>query len=419
MGGHGALLLILASSVWFGFGVGAARAEGGIDWSFKAFGTLGAIGTDTSRIGFRRDFSQSKAATSDWGWATDSRLGLQLDADFNREWHAAVQWVARNHAGNFLEQNLEWAFIRWRPQDNLDVRVGRLGADAFLLSDYRNVGYAYPWMRPPHEHYSPLLPYHFDGSDIAWRLGLGEGYLTVKGYAGYNLTQIKATGAPVVDLEMFAFGGNLLYETGDWRARLGYAQVRPLSDPLKDTWLGNLGAQLNNPLIQAAWPDARSIMARFAVEGRELHYASVGLAYDDGVWLAQAEAAYIPTNIQLLPTIASGYLSLGRRFGPVTVYSLLGIAESMSRHVRLPDPLLRVPALLDAKSGVEDAINGVGVDEKSVSLGLRWDVYENIALKAQWTHFWLGRKDHLFWLDPEPPTPTQVNVWSFGMDFVF
>jgi hypothetical protein len=91
-----------------------------------------------------------------------------------------VQWVARNHAGAFFEQNLEWAYLRWRPWNDLDLRVGRLGLDVFLLSDYRNVGYAYPWMRPPQEFYAPLFPYHLDGADIAQRFHLGEGFLTLK-----------------------------------------------------------------------------------------------------------------------------------------------------------------------------------------------------------------------------------------------
>ena len=164
----------------------AAAPAPALDWSFKAFGTLAAIGTDNDNIGFRRDYTQDYGANSHWGLGTDSRLGLQLDADFSREFHAAVQWVARNHAGNFIEQNLEWAFLRWRPRDDLDLRLGRLGFDAFLLSDYRNVGYAYPWMRPPSDFYGPLFTYHFDGADLARRFSLGEGYLTLKAYAGHS-----------------------------------------------------------------------------------------------------------------------------------------------------------------------------------------------------------------------------------------
>jgi hypothetical protein len=86
----------------------------------------------------------------------------------------------------------------------------------------------------------------------------------------------------------------------------------------------------------------------------------------------------------------------------------------------VPEPLTQTPALLDLKNSVEQTINGNGVDQMSASLGARWDVYNNIALKTQWSHFWLGGNGTLFWLKPQDgPTPNQVNVWSFGVDFVY
>jgi hypothetical protein len=61
------------------------------------------------------------------------------------------------------------------------------------------------------------------------------------------------------------------------------------------------------------------------------------------------------------------------------------------------------------------------VDEKSLSLGLRWDVGEHIALKTQWSYYWLGQNGPALWRTPASggPTPDAVNVWSVGMDFVF
>ncbi len=393
----------------------AALPAFAIDWTFKAFGTLAAIGTDTDKIGFRRDYTQTRGATSAWRADIDSRLGLQLDADFNREFHAAVQWVARNHAGNFFEQNLEWAFLRWRPRDDLDLRLGRLGLDAFLLSDYRNVGYAYLWMRPPAEFYAPIFPYHFDGADIAKKFSLGEGYLTLKGYAGYSLSEVlDQTGTATNSLETSLFGGNLVYESGNWRARLGYAQLRALNHlPLQ------VLPALENPVLQAYWPAARSLAEQLSIHGKLLHFVSLGWAYDDGVWPAQAEAAYIDSAVPELPSMANAYLSVGRRFGSVTLYSLFGIAESLNHRATVPYPLAQMPALLGLRDSVEQSINGNGVDQKSASLGLRWDVHNNIALKAQWSHFWLGSNGTLFWFEPKPPLPDQVNVWSFGVDFVY
>jgi hypothetical protein len=68
---------------------------------------------------------------------------------------------------------------------------------------------------------------------------------------------------------------------------------------------------------------------------------------------------------------------------------------------------------------VDHLLNGNGVDQISASLGTRWDVYENVALKAQWSHFWLGGNGTLYWLELKAPLPAQVNVWSFGVDFVY
>ena len=215
----------------------ASLPTSGTDWSFNGFGTLGAIGTDADNIGFRRDYSQSAAATSAWRADVDSRLGLQLDAHFNNEFYAAVQWTARNQAGNFFEQNLDWAYLRWKPSNGLDLRLGRLVFDAFLMSDYRNVGYAYLWMRPPVEFYSYLIPYHLDGMDVVKKFNVADGYLSLKGYAGYNLTDVQqAYGSPIIGTEWFLFGGNLVYETGNWLARLSYAQGRPLNRDLNRGW---------------------------------------------------------------------------------------------------------------------------------------------------------------------------------------
>lgn len=406
-----AALALLAAPAW----------ADGPAFSFKGFGTLGVVGTDTDHIGFRRDFTQTGGATHHGDAETvdiDSRLGLQVDADFNRAFHATVQWVARNHAGDFFEQNLEWAFLRWRPRDDLDIRAGRIGADAFMLSDHRNLGYAYPWMRPPHEFYALLVPYHFNGADITQRFALGEGYLSVKAYGGYSLNQMSSLLQHTRDttLRTVLYGGNLTYESGDWRARLGYAQV----DTLNDLGQSSLYQTLEDPLVNLLWPGAQSLIPALKIEHKQIHYGSVGLAYDDGLWQIQTEASYAgSSNIQQFPSLLSGYLSLGRRFGHVTVYGLYGVVESLNDHRTLPKtavPLAPVEAL---RSYVNTLLDGIQADEQSASLGLRWDVYENIALKAQWSHFWLGRDGALYWTDPEPPIPTQVNVWSVGVDFVF
>ncbi|MCQ8129053.1 hypothetical protein [Methylomonas rivi] len=385
--------------------------------SLKGFGTLGASGMDNDSLKFRRDIKQGRGVDSGWGIDTDSRLGLQVDADFGNAWHATVQWVARNYTGDFVEQNLDWAFLRWRPRDDLDIRAGRMGFDVFMLSEYRDVGYAYPWIRPPHEFYAGLPVYHFDGMDIAQKFAVGEGQLTVKVFGGYSFNQVPIGLSDQADQSYTLAGVKLAYEQGNWNARIGYNYSL---NNLELSTLHPLMNALNDPALGAVWPDASTLAGKMSSKDKAVHFSSIGLTYDDGQWLAQAEGSYIHSELDVYRSVASGYLSLGRRVGKVTLYTLLGISETLNDRTNVSTPLAPVPALLELRNAADLALNSNGVDQKSVSLGLRWDVIENVDLKTQWSHYWLGNNGSALWLRPATGAAADsVNVWSVGMDFIF
>ena len=274
-----------------------------------------------------------------------------------------------------------------------------------------------PGYDPPHEFYGSLAPYHFDGVDISKKLTVGKGYLTAKAFGGFSFSQLMSNFSSQVALGLTVAGGKLAYENGNWNVRIGYAYAL---NNLELAPLQPLLTALNNPLVNSVWPGAQSLTQLISTTNKVLHFSSIGLAYDDGLWLAQMEGSYINSEQLTFPSVASGYFSGGRRFGKVTLYSLLGISESLNDQIKLSNPLLRFPEVVNIRNGVDQVLNSNGIDEKSVSLGLRWDVLENIALKAQWSHYWLGKNGATIWLTPESVSvPDTVNVWSVGMDFVF
>lgn len=394
-----------------------AIAEDGLSsWSIKGFGTLAATGTDTDKIGFYRDKSQTQDVTSSWGLTTDSQFGLQIDWKPNNSLQATLQWIARDHAGNFAEQNLDWAFLRWSLQDDLDIRLGRLGIGVFSLSDYRNIGYAYPWMRPPHEFYSSIPYYHFDGADITKKFSLDDGYLSVKIYGGYSFNQLPTQSSAINNQQSPAAGTNILYENGVWQARIGYTYATITSEPPIQSILD----AINNPALARVWPDLKQIIPAITMRGKEYQFGSIGVAYDDGIWLSQMEAAYIASTTLWSPTRADAYVSLGRRFSTVTLYSLLGVAKTFQHDLNIPSPLVASPTLIKQQQQLSRLLNNNGINEQSVSLGTRWDFYENMALKTQWSHYWLGKNGPQQWQQSiDNITPNTVNVMSVGVDFIF
>lgn len=397
--------------------VTTANADDDLNWTVSGFGTFGFAGTDTDSLGFYRDRSQADDLTNSWGLTTDSRLGLQVDGDITKSLHTTVQWVARDHVGDFIEQNLEWAFLRWNISNETTLRLGRLGLESFLLSDYRNVGYAYPWMRPPHEFYAPLSTYHFDGMDMTEKMSLGkDGHLLFKLFGGYSFTQIATDTPKTFDLKAPITGTSLVYESGSWKVRAGYTYMYMASElPNRE-----LVDAINDPVVNQVIPGIKQYSPYLSLKDTSVHFYTLGSAYDDGTWLAQAEASYTKQTSLIAPDILAAYLSLGRRFSSVTLYSLFGISENFRNNVTVPQPLLPIPELQQLQQAVELGINNSYTNEKSVSLGLRWDFYDNMAFKTQWSYFSFNGDGRYLWQRPLVGNPPDnVNVWSFGVDFVF
>lgn len=400
----------------FTCGTTLAKPDSGIRWSVRGFGTFNLGGTSTDKIGFYRSNIQANALTRSLGVTTDSRLGLQLDLQINNSFHAAIQWAARDHVGDFFEQNLDWAFIRWNYSDTTVLKVGRLGADLFLLSDYRNVGYSYPWIRPPHEFYSNLALYHFDGFDFSQSFYLGDNLLTLKFFAGYSFNQVPTAFSEIVDLESPLTGLSIKFETGHWLMRAGYSYLRLVTDVPNE----ELVSAINTPLVNIAMPGISQIAPYLSLKNTNSHFFSLGASYDDGNWLIQTETSYIDTETRFFPDVLSAYLSVGKRFSNVTLYTLFGISHSFEKYIKVPTPVFPSFELDFLHQVIDRAINKNGVDEKSISLGLRWDFYDNIAFKTQWSHYWLGSNGTQYWKDlSSKEKSTQVDVWSLGIDFVF
>ena len=385
------------------------------DWSISGFGSFGYVLTDTNSLGFIRDRTQTKSITKSGGVTADSRLGVQLDVDFNQSWHTTIQWIARDHAGDFFEQNLELAFIRWRPYANLDIRAGRLAMDTFLISDYRNVGFAYPWMRPSHDFYANITTYHFDGFDIAKRFSVNSDYLTLKFFAGYGMNHFDI-GLGLFEMDMPMTGLSLAYESNNWLTKVVYNYQRFATEIPNES----LTTVMNDSTFNTLLPGLSSLTPHVSLKDTNLHYISLGTRYDDATWLVHAEISYLDSQTSLIGDVFSGYLSVGRRFSSVTLYSVYGFAQGLHNNVDIPDPIVPAPALLGLQSSLDVAINNNSPKQQSFSLGARWDVYPNIALKTQWVHYWLGHNGAAYWrhLD-DSIKPDKVNVWSFGVDFIF
>lgn len=362
------------------------------NWTVSGYATLGATHIDADKAkSFARDGTQDRPGPL----GLDSRLGLQINGRLTPTLALTAQGVARQRSGHAPDQQaLEWAFLSWTPASDWLLRLGRTSPDIFLYADVRNVGIAYPWVRPNQEFYAWMPMQSVDGIDATrtwltdaatWRLKLAYGQARAT-----LVAQNSGTSAPAKVNGMGTL--TLSRETLDWTLKFSY--LRGTLDLREGQTLASLDrglaqlAALPVPLVAqqaSALRDAVPLLS-------PVQYVALGSQYDNSQWIFINELSWSEGRAQQ-SNAWRGYLSLGRRLNDVTVYALASA-------IVLPNPPLDAPSQWQAQltpvlgpalaaqaaalgAGATSAANRARSSQRAWGVGLRWDVLPRLALKAQ------------------------------------
>lgn len=404
-----------------------AQPEPGL--RIHGFGTVGVTAIDAPEgWGVRRSHKQRR---HDGGprMDVDSRLGLQANYALAPELELVGQTVLQ---AQVRAQPVELAFVAWRPRPDLTLRVGRTNNDVVLLSESRNIGFSYPWVRPNHDAYGALPIYLLDGIDATWQHESGGAHWKVHAFAGRGSTAVDgATGNGIQRYNIHRLAGlTVSREQGGLHLRGTVAAVRAALGRTADA-TGALqaleqAAALPLPTVAAEAGQLRDVLGGL-LDSRRVTYVSGGLSFDDGgPWTATVELMRALSQEKFISG-RFGYASLGRRIGPVTLYGMVGVGhfgtgwQSLSDWTSALAPVVgpqAASALAAAGANVHRELHGGATHQHSVSLGLRWDLHPRAALKVQVDRFRVERTGSLFWTTGEARSAQPV-VGSVVVDFVF
>lgn len=300
----------------------------------------------------------------------DSVVGVQFDARASERASLVVQLVGRG--GDDFAIGAEWAYVAWKTAAGHEFRAGRQRAPYYLLSEFLEVGYAYPWARPPEEYYRPKHPSSYDG--FSWRKGFSSGALEhdLSLAWGSNRTESEGSEVKAEDSAMAALRSTL----GDWQfgALVSHSKLT-VDNPL---FTALAGLPLDPPFGHLLSDDAL--------------YAAIGGQYDNGRLLLLGEFARINVE-RVIPDTESGYALVGYRFGKFMPHLTWAASRAFGGEIR------RIPALpafctgpgtlcLDAAGTVpfpdDTLVRLLDRDQDSLALGLRYDFLPNAALKIDW-----------------------------------
>ncbi len=401
-------------------------------FSFNGFGTIAVTSSDSETLGFRRNFLTAHPVTKKSpDFRTDSLIGAQANAFINPKLKAHVQFLFRDSADHDLDDLLHYAYIGFQPFYNLSFRLGRNPLDIFLLSDYRNVGFAYIWARPISGMYSTLFADFYEGVQGFYSRQLSFGKLSLAGYIGTLDVDL-----PLSELKRMDFsygpllGVNIGYEKDAFKFIAGYQRGK-----IKDLGqhVGKFSpafAQIPEDII----PQAPYVVSYLDLNNSHCDYISLGVSYDANSWLIQSELSQYRFEKALDLTYNSGYISVGYRwknFVPFIVYSKFYNSIKFVHFTCDMDKIfLLSKEALEAFDDLTSLNRDVDAHQDILSLGLRWNIGNNYALKIQWDHNWIKKantnsveKGQTFLWETDPSIPMdadqEVNVFSVSFDFFF
>lgn len=138
--------MALAASMLLGAGQAYA-----VDYSLSGFGTIQYTTGDNQK-------NYLRFANEEGTLKVNSILGGQLDVKLNQQFSATVQYVIspKQDDDEGVELDNRWAFLSWKPNDNLQFKLGRQRINFYLDSENLDVGQTYvPANLSPEIYYNP------------------------------------------------------------------------------------------------------------------------------------------------------------------------------------------------------------------------------------------------------------------------
>ncbi len=349
----------------------------------NGFMTAGAAAIDS-----KNNKTQDGLIEDKIGFKADNRLGLQVTAKINPQVDFNGQLFAQAREENY-NVHTDWAYITYRPVENLQVRAGLNKLPNFLISDYQWVGYAYPWIRPPQEVYTQNPLESASGVHLIFKQPVGDAQFLIQPYFGRDSDEVVAPQDAIINNS----GGGLTTLTAGKVGHIGFE-----SDPVRGL---DLSLVADNFTVRAGYQAAKvNLEFDTPSEGDNWRLATLGVTgeWSNVVVYSEYFQRKVDGNANAIwPNQKGYYATLGYRLGKFLPHF--------------------TASKLDDNKNPTGATNGTPLKQTSQTLGLRYEAGNSAALK-----FEVGRakpEGGTRGLFVNVPDKSTVKTYGVAIDVVF
>ena len=344
--------------------------------SVKGFGTVGMVHSSNNDADYVVNMFQPRGAgrSDEASYKVDTKAAVQLDWLASDSVSFTGQLMSKQSYDRTWTPDVALAFVKFKITPDLDVRAGRLRPPIYMMSDYLDVNYANTWVRPPVELYSVAPIDNIDGVDMLWRPTTGSLSWLVQPYFGHSRPDMPDG----VELELDKMMGlNVSTTLGDFTVRASYlhTEVSLHSDGLKAA----INALSDPAGLCGVDPVACRQGAALETDADDAIFAALGAAWDNGQYFVSSELGKRSTQ-SLFADSTSWYVTGGARIGKWTPYVTYASAKNDSQTSFSGSSIPVTNAITTA------LLQSNPMDQQTASLGVRYDLNKNVALKTQWDH---------------------------------
>jgi len=351
---------------------------------FDGFMTVGAAKivdvTDEDKGNVYIGALGDRGISNDLSFEKDTRFGIQVSSDVSDNMSVVAQILGRGDRGNF-NAIVEWAYIDYEFHKTTSVHVGKIKQPVYLVNDYVEVGYAYPWIRPPSEVYLLNNPLNtVNGIELLLQFQIGPGTLSLQPYLGSNREEIPNGQGAFFEAENI-YGMDIKYSGRGYTAHASNFRC-----DVKTT--GDFGVDDNNPFQTPLHVTlSGSGNCNVSAVGFNLDLANI-VFYSEWTKRTTTEGLSRPFG-----DTEAYYATFGYRFGKflphITFASITGKASTyglstgegaiVDHDGYVADP--RQPPSLPVPGG---SLNFPVPVQTSITAGLRYEVNDSAALKIEY-----------------------------------
>ena len=282
--------------------------------SFKAITNINDKG-----VSYYNGLAAAKETNYD---SRESNLGIQFSTDISSKMDMTVVMSARGGPAQKYNFETEWAYATYKLNDDMSLRMGKVKGPFYMVSDYKDVGYAYPWASVPDEVYSTNPIRSVNGIDLVYQKTINDvSYLGELYYgAGTNTSFVLPTS--LTDLNA-AFGTS-------------YTATSQVEFKTHNMIGFNASASWEGISLRAGY--FKTLVDAFGQKNLSGEFGGVGMTIDKNNFVVYAEAIVRDTGPNLalaFPDVNAAYITAGYRMGnylPYITAASIGKGKDASKY---------------------------------------------------------------------------------------